>query len=85
MRGWSPEAHVGKGIEEGGQPALSLHGPHRWRWRALFCGGGANRLEGMVAKKVNSFYVSGRSREWLKMKTEAGSTATKERLETWHC
>jgi bifunctional non-homologous end joining protein LigD len=41
-------------------------------------------LEGIVAKKVNSFYVSGRSRDWLKIKTEAGSTATKERLENWH-
>lgn len=41
-------------------------------------------LEGMVAKKVNSFYVSGRSRDWLKIKTEAGSTAMKERLENWH-
>ena len=41
-------------------------------------------LEGMVAKKVNSFYVSGRSRDWLKIKTEAGSTATKERVEKWH-
>ena len=41
-------------------------------------------LEGMVAKKVNSCYVSGKSRDWLKIKTEAGSNAMKERLENWH-
>ena len=26
-------------------------------------------LEGMVAKKVDSFYVGGKSRDWLKIKT----------------
>ena len=29
-------------------------------------------LEGMVAKRANSIYVGGRTRAWLKIKTEAG-------------
>ena len=41
-------------------------------------------LEGMVAKRVNSLYVSGRSRDWLKIKTDVGSTVMKERSEKWH-
>lgn len=42
------------------------------------------RLEGMVAKKVKSVYVSGRSRDWLKIKTEVGRADMKERSERWH-
>lgn len=41
-------------------------------------------LEGMVAKKVNSLYVSGRSRDWLKIKTDVGGAVMKERSEKWH-
>ena len=41
-------------------------------------------LEGMVAKKIDSVYVSGRSREWLKIKTEVGSIQMKKRSEEWH-
>lgn len=40
-------------------------------------------LEGMVAKKVGSLYVGGRTRVWLKVKTEAGKEEMRRRLETW--
>jgi bifunctional non-homologous end joining protein LigD len=40
-------------------------------------------LEGMVAKKANSFYVGGRTRDWLKMKTRAGKEVIQKRIETW--
>jgi bifunctional non-homologous end joining protein LigD len=42
------------------------------------------RLEGMIAKKVKSVYVSGRSRNWLKIKTEVGRADMKDRSERWH-
>ncbi len=41
-------------------------------------------LEGMVAKKVDSFYVGGRSRDWLKIKTEVGRIEMQGRSERWH-
>ena len=41
-------------------------------------------LEGMVAKKANSLYVGGRTREWLKIKTLVGRSETRERSERWH-
>ena len=41
-------------------------------------------LEGMVAKRVTSVYVSGKSRDWLKIKTAVGSSEIKERSERWH-
>ena len=40
-------------------------------------------LEGMVAKKVNSVYASGRSRDWLKIKTGIGKRDMRERAERW--
>lgn len=40
-------------------------------------------LEGMVGKKANSLYVGGRTRDWLKIKTRAGTQAMKKRIETW--
>jgi bifunctional non-homologous end joining protein LigD len=41
------------------------------------------KLEGMVAKRLDSFYVSGRTRDWLKVKTKAGKAEMKIRSETW--
>jgi ATP-dependent DNA ligase len=38
----------------------------------LFVALEAQQLEGMVAKRVDSHYVSGRSKDWLKVKTVAG-------------
>lgn len=40
-------------------------------------------LEGMVAKKANSRYVGGRTKDWLKMKTRAGKEVIQKRIETW--
>jgi bifunctional non-homologous end joining protein LigD len=40
-------------------------------------------LEGMVAKKVDSFYVSRRSRDWLKIKTEVGRIEMQGRSGVW--
>jgi bifunctional non-homologous end joining protein LigD len=40
-------------------------------------------LEGMVAKKADSLYMPGRSKLWLKIKTEAGKVEMKKRIETW--
>jgi len=36
-------------------------------------------LEGMVAKRANSFYVGGRTRAWLKIKTVAGREEMRKR------
>jgi bifunctional non-homologous end joining protein LigD len=41
------------------------------------------KLEGMVAKRLDSIYVSGRTRAWLKVKTKAGKTEMKTRSDTW--
>jgi len=38
--------------------------------RAFFDAASAERLEGVVAKKIESRYVGGRSREWLKLKCQ---------------
>jgi bifunctional non-homologous end joining protein LigD len=40
-------------------------------------------LEGMIAKKADSPYVGGRTRDWLKMKTRAGREVIQKRIETW--
>ena len=41
------------------------------------------QLEGMVAKRSNSIYVSGRTRAWLKIKTSAGREEMQKRSEEW--
>ena len=41
-------------------------------------------LEGMVAKRVDSRYQCGRTRAWLKIKTEAGERETERRSTAWH-
>jgi bifunctional non-homologous end joining protein LigD len=40
-------------------------------------------LEGMVAKRIDSLYVGGRTRAWLKIKTEAGREEMRKRSEAW--
>jgi ATP-dependent DNA ligase len=40
-------------------------------------------LEGMVAKKADSLYVGGRTKDWLKIKTRAAHEQMKRRIETW--
>lgn len=41
------------------------------------------KMEGMVAKRIESLYVSGRSRDWLKIKTSAGKEVMQKRSEVW--
>jgi bifunctional non-homologous end joining protein LigD len=41
------------------------------------------KLEGMVAKRSDSLYVGGRTRAWLKIKTQAGKEEMQKRSETW--
>ena len=40
-------------------------------------------LEGIVGKKADSRYVGGRTKDWLKIKTRAGTEVMKKRVETW--
>jgi bifunctional non-homologous end joining protein LigD len=40
-------------------------------------------LEGMIAKKAHSFYAGGRTKDWLKIKTQAGRELIQKRIETW--
>jgi bifunctional non-homologous end joining protein LigD len=40
-------------------------------------------LEGMVAKRADSVYVPGRSKEWLKIKTRVGIEQMRKRIESW--
>jgi len=40
-------------------------------------------LEGMVCKRADSLYVGGKTKHWLKVKTEAGKKEMKIRSETW--
>jgi bifunctional non-homologous end joining protein LigD len=42
------------------------------------------QLEGMVAKRADSLYVGGRSRAWLKIKTDAGREEMRKRSEAWN-
>jgi ATP-dependent DNA ligase len=41
-------------------------------------------LEGMIAKKLDSLYVGGRTRAWLKIKTAAGKEEMQRRQEEWN-
>lgn len=50
---------------------------------ALFAELEQRKLEGMVAKKIDSQYTGGRTRDWLKMKTAAGKEEMRKRQETW--
>ena len=49
----------------------------------LFAALEAQQLEGMVAKRADSLYVAGRSKDWLKVKTRAGREQMAKRIETW--
>ena len=40
-------------------------------------------LEGIVGKKADSVYVSGRTKDWVKIKTRVGAEMMKKRVETW--
>jgi ATP-dependent DNA ligase len=40
-------------------------------------------LEGMVAKKADSLYMGGKTKDWLKIKTRAAHQQMKKRIETW--
>jgi len=40
-------------------------------------------LEGMVAKRADSVYGSGRTKDWLKIKTRSGTETMRKRIETW--
>jgi bifunctional non-homologous end joining protein LigD len=40
-------------------------------------------LEGIVGKKADSRYVGGPTKDWLKIKTRAGTEVMKKRVETW--
>ncbi len=42
-----------------------------------------NGCPGIVGKKADSRYVGGRTKEWLKIKTRAGTEVMKKRVETW--
>jgi len=50
---------------------------------ALFAQIERQQLEGMVAKKVDSKYESGRTWDWLKIKTSAGKEEIRKRIENW--
>jgi bifunctional non-homologous end joining protein LigD len=49
----------------------------------LFAALEAQQLEGMVAKRADSMYVPGRSKDWLKVKTRAGREQMNKRIESW--
>jgi bifunctional non-homologous end joining protein LigD len=53
------------------------------RGKDLFAALEAQQLEGMVAKRADSLYVPGRSKDWLKVKTRAGMDQMRKRIETW--
>ena len=40
-------------------------------------------LEGIVAKRADSLYLGGRTKDWLKVKTRSGTEAMGKRIETW--
>jgi bifunctional non-homologous end joining protein LigD len=42
------------------------------------------QLEGMVAKRCDSVYVSGRTRTWLKIKTRAVRDEMRKRSKAWN-
>ena len=49
----------------------------------LFAALEAQQLEGMIAKRADSLYIPGRSKEWLKVKTRAGIAQMQKRIESW--
>jgi bifunctional non-homologous end joining protein LigD len=40
-------------------------------------------LEGIIAKKADSPYMGGRTKDWLRIKTRVGLEVMKKRIETW--
>ena len=49
----------------------------------LFAALEAQRFEGMIGKRADSLYLSGRSKDWLKVKTRFGTAEMKKRIESW--
>jgi bifunctional non-homologous end joining protein LigD len=49
----------------------------------LFAALEVQQFEGMVAKRDDSLYIPGRSKDWLKVKTRAGIEQMRKRIETW--
>jgi bifunctional non-homologous end joining protein LigD len=49
----------------------------------LFAALEAQQFEGMVAKRADSVYVEGRSKDWLKVKTRVGIEQMRRRIESW--
>jgi bifunctional non-homologous end joining protein LigD len=49
----------------------------------LFAALEAQQFEGMIAKRSDSLYVPGRSKEWLKVKTRTGIAQMQKRIESW--
>jgi ATP-dependent DNA ligase len=49
----------------------------------LFAALEAQKLEGMTAKRADSLYIEGRSKDWLKVKTRAGIAQMQKRIESW--
>jgi bifunctional non-homologous end joining protein LigD len=49
----------------------------------LFVALEAQAFEGMVAKRADSLYVPGRSRDWQKVKTRVGKEVMSRRIESW--
>jgi ATP-dependent DNA ligase len=79
------KAHVEEGFEERCSAPVLLYTDHVvGEGERFFAEIERIGLEGMVAKKVDSFYVGSRSRDWLKIKTEVGRIEMQGRSERWH-
>jgi bifunctional non-homologous end joining protein LigD len=50
---------------------------------ALFAQLEERSIEGMVAKRIDSKYVGGSTRDWLKIKTAAGKQEMRKRIDAW--
>ncbi len=49
----------------------------------LFAALAAQEFEGIVAKRADSLYVAGRSKDWLKVKTMVVKEVVAKRIECW--
>jgi bifunctional non-homologous end joining protein LigD len=50
----------------------------------LYDAASALQLEGIVAKRADSPYTAGRSKEWIKIRTPHGRSTQEERSQEWH-
>lgn len=60
--------------------AHQVHGPRVGEGEELFAALLKFGLEGMVGKRLDSSYVGGRTRDWLKMKTRTGKQLIQNEL-----